>query len=359
VIQLNGAYIEMMSSTDPLKAIELKIENAVSYIAPYLAMLYPQILLPLTYKHHEISQIPLNFTSIERKAVPGLEYLTNEELKLIDQSEIHIDPDDSEEDIKLKEYLIKLQNGEVDGEYSISNYDYPDTSDYGEITVRHKMEIMGGLNRTGGGFGTKESEKALIKGIADFLILDDSNTLTDKDEGWVNKTIEAVSLFPAGKILKIAKGKKLFSTAKKKPKHNLTKAQLATNPKHSPNPDKWIDKGGKIDVDNQGTWTYTNKKGQSVSYPNGFPDFTEYMHPTVKPVKIKVNNPENRPADNRLANQSAGLDKNSNPPVPSLDRPPKGYTWHHHEDGTTMILVERSVHTQFTHRGGISTNINP
>src|SRR5699024_7416561 len=295
-------------------------------------MLYPQILLPLTYKHHEISQIPLNFTSIERKAVPGLEYLTNEELKLIDQSEIHIDPDDSEEDIKLKEYFIKLQNGEVDGEYSISNYDYPDTSDYGEITVWHKMEIMGGLNRTGGGFGTKESEKALIKGIADFLILDDINTLTDKDEGWVNKTIAAVSLFPAGKILKIAKGKKLFSTAKKKAKHNLTKAQLATKPKHSPNPDKWIDKGGKIDVDNQVTWTYTNKKGQSVSYPNCVPVFTEDMHPTVKPVKVEVNNPENRRADNRLANQSAGLDNNSNPPVPSLDRPPKGYTWLHHED---------------------------
>src|SRR5699024_2796851 len=198
-----------------------------------------------------------------------------------------------------------------------------------------------------------------IKGIADFLILDDINTLTDKDEGWVNKTIAAVSLFPAGKILKIAKGKKLFSTAKKKPKHNLTKAQLATKPKHSPNPDKWIDKGGKIDVDNQGTWTYTNKIGQSVSYSNGIPDFTEYMHPVVNPVNIKVNKPEIRPADNMLANESAGLDKNSNPPVPSLDSPPTGYTWHHHEDGTTMILVDRSVHTQFTHRGGISTNINP
>src|SRR5699024_12348760 len=94
--------------------IELIIQNSVSYIASYLAMLYPHILLPLTYKHHEISQIPLNFTSIERKAVPRLEYLTYEELNLIDQSEIHLDPDDSEEDIKLKEYFIKLQNGEVE-----------------------------------------------------------------------------------------------------------------------------------------------------------------------------------------------------------------------------------------------------
>ncbi len=65
-----------------------------------------------------------------------------------------------------------------------------------------------------------------------------------------------------------------------------------------------------------------------------------------------------RSADYKLANKGANLDKNSNPSVPSPNQPPRGYTWHHHEDGQTMILVKRSVHTEFTHRGEISTNMN-
>lgn len=220
MIQLNSGYVEMLSHTDPLKAIELKIENAVSYIAPYLAMLYPQVLLPLTYRHHEISQVPLSFASIKENVAVGFEQLTNEEFDQIAQSEIHINPDDTEEDIQLKEYLLKLQNGEVDSEYSISNYNYPDSSDYGEITVWDKEKVVGGLNQAGRGFGSKESEKALIKGIADFLILDDINTIKDKDESWINKTIAVLSLVPPGKVLKIAKLGKFSNSAKAGSKSN-------------------------------------------------------------------------------------------------------------------------------------------
>lgn len=28
------------------------------------------------------------------------------------------------------------------------------------------------------------------------------------------------------------------------------------------------------------------------------------------------------------------------------------YTWHHHENGKTMMLVERKVHSSITHTGG-------
>jgi hypothetical protein len=27
-----------------------------------------------------------------------------------------------------------------------------------------------------------------------------------------------------------------------------------------------------------------------------------------------------------------------------LSEPPEGYTWHHHQDGTTMQLVPRDIH---------------
>ncbi|MBK9258450.1 MAG: HNH endonuclease [Polyangiaceae bacterium] len=31
------------------------------------------------------------------------------------------------------------------------------------------------------------------------------------------------------------------------------------------------------------------------------------------------------------------------------------YTWHHHQDGKTMQLIERNVHRDFFHTGGMAT----
>lgn len=108
-------------------------------------------------------------------------------------------------------------------------------------------------------------------------------------------------------------------------------------------------------IDEDGAWVYTNKKEQTVRYPNGYPDFTEYAHPTVKPLEIEIASPTNRPLDYKNANIEAGLSKDSDPPVPALDKPPVGYIWHHHQDGKTMILVDKDIHRQFTHTGGVST----
>lgn len=122
-----------------------------------------------------------------------------------------------------------------------------------------------------------------------------------------------------------------------------------------PNREKWIKNGGKVDVNKDGTVTYTNKDGQPVTYnKDGYPDFTPYAHPTVEPVEIEVANPTNRPADFKAANEAAKLDKNSNPPVMKPNEPPEGYTWHHHEDGKTMILIDENVH-KMSHTGGVST----
>jgi hypothetical protein len=133
-----------------------------------------------------------------------------------------------------------------------------------------------------------------------------------------------------------------------------TKEQLATKPSYSPAPDKWTKKGGTVKIDKDGAWVYTNKKGQTVRYLNGYPDFTKYAHPTVKPVEIKIASPTNRPLDYKNANKKAGLNKDSDPPVASLNEAPEGYTWHHHKDGKTMILVDKKVHREFTHAGGVS-----
>ncbi|WP_052421973.1 HNH endonuclease [Paenibacillus sp. FSL P4-0081] len=129
---------------------------------------------------------------------------------------------------------------------------------------------------------------------------------------------------------------------------------MATKPKYARIPEKWYAKGGHISIDENGVWTYTNKSGVSVSYPNGFPDFSEYFHPNVKPVKIEYAQPKNYPKDYEAANTEAGLSRTTNPSVPEKNKPPEGYTWHHMEDGNTMVLVEKDIHDEFKHMGGQS-----
>ncbi|WP_255301504.1 HNH endonuclease [Bacillus sp. AFS040349] len=135
---------------------------------------------------------------------------------------------------------------------------------------------------------------------------------------------------------------------------DFTKEILETKPMNSPIPEKWYKKGGSISIEDNGTWTYTNKSGVSVRYPGGYPDFTPFIHPNVKPVKIEVHSPKNNPKDFENANQAAGLTKDTDPPIIDIRRPPDGYTWHHHEDGRTMMLVDEDIHREFRHIGGQS-----
>ncbi|WP_255404515.1 HNH endonuclease [Thermoactinomyces sp. DSM 45892] len=135
---------------------------------------------------------------------------------------------------------------------------------------------------------------------------------------------------------------------------NFTKELLETKPKNSPVPKKWLDKGGSISIDENKVWTYTNKNGVSIRYPDGYPDFSRYQHPVVAPVKINFTS--TRRLDFKEANLKAGLGRESTPSVPASDRPPTGYTWHHHQDGETMMLVDYSIHREFTHVGGVSLN---
>jgi len=71
---------------------------------------------------------------------------------------------------------------------------------------------------------------------------------------------------------------------------------------------------------------------------SGFPDFTRYA---IKKVKIEMTG--KRGVDERLANQAAGYKEK-----------PEGYTWHHHHDGETMMLVDRDLHRAIDHTGGVA-----
>jgi hypothetical protein len=70
----------------------------------------------------------------------------------------------------------------------------------------------------------------------------------------------------------------------------------------------------------------------------GHPDFSRY---TIK--KVDINMTGKRRTDNALANQAAGFPET-----------PLGYTWHHHENGKTMLLVPRDLHNAVAHTGGVA-----
>ena len=114
---------------------------------------------------------------------------------------------------------------------------------------------------------------------------------------------------------------------------------LQTKPKYSPVADKWLEKGGKITIEN-GEWKYTNSQGTSVTYKNGYPDFKGSGH--VK-QEVDIGEFNNRAADFKKANKLSGGLKD---PVNNM--------WHHLENGKTLQEVNASIHRQFNHQGGIS-----
>jgi hypothetical protein len=71
---------------------------------------------------------------------------------------------------------------------------------------------------------------------------------------------------------------------------------------------------------------------------DGFPDFSDFAT-----AEVKIELTGNRYLDDKAANQSLGFRKT-----------PEGYTWHHHQDGTTMQLVPKDIHSKTGHTGGFS-----
>lgn len=113
---------------------------------------------------------------------------------------------------------------------------------------------------------------------------------------------------------------------------------------------KWVEvKGGRVIEYADGSFDLVEKGGTKVRYsPDGYPDFKPYLdHPSgVKQVEIDKFDPKRTP-DYKKANQEAGHPEWG-------DEPPDKYSWHHHQNGTTMQLVPEWMHTLFRHAGGIA-----
>nr|WP_246861233.1 HNH endonuclease [Bacillus sp. REN3] len=122
----------------------------------------------------------------------------------------------------------------------------------------------------------------------------------------------------------------------------FTEEQLSTKPSYSRDPEKWQKKGGKIEISEDGIWTYIDWEvpPNRVSYPGGFPDFKSagLVRQEVPIGEFKRYDIDFAKAD-ELAPNGPKLDEN---------------TWHHYQDLTTMQEINKEMHRRFRHMGGMS-----
>jgi len=122
---------------------------------------------------------------------------------------------------------------------------------------------------------------------------------------------------------------------------------------HLPTKGKW--KGEK------GNSRWTNDDDTvSLDYKEGYPDFTTSNPPSIYPKgdgKVEIEMMGNK--SDLGAAKKAMQEKLGDPNWPGIkDDKPKGYTWHHSEDGATMQLVDSDIHAKAksgaSHIGGES-----
>lgn len=126
---------------------------------------------------------------------------------------------------------------------------------------------------------------------------------------------------------------------------DLDKELLRSKPKNSPNPEKWIkEKGGKIFVDGNGTWTYQSADGVNVVYSDGCPDFKRagLVEDTYDTGGFDTSGTQHTKDIHKAQTATGKGGKGS------------GMTWHHAPDGKTLQLVPTEYHDLFRHRGGFS-----
>lgn len=73
---------------------------------------------------------------------------------------------------------------------------------------------------------------------------------------------------------------------------------------------------------------------------NGFPNFSPYSK-----ANVKINMTGDYYKDFVAANEAIGI---------KGPKPPKNFTWHHHQDMTTMQLVPVDIHNAVRHTGGMA-----
>ena len=121
-------------------------------------------------------------------------------------------------------------------------------------------------------------------------------------------------------------------------------------PKYSPDLKNWFAERGTLeiqDINGKKIWTYTNSVGDSVPYIDGYVNFPKkYLYSDIGEINIGSFS-GNRTIDNAKLLEVLKNDY-------GIIGIPKGYIPHHDVNKGIIQLVEKSIHSQFTHIGGHS-----
>lgn len=134
-------------------------------------------------------------------------------------------------------------------------------------------------------------------------------------------------------------------------KGKVTQFVKDNKPKYSPDLKNWFAERGTLEIkeaNGNKIWTYTNSVSDSVPYINGYVKFPEkYLYPGIGEINIGnfsgerfIDNAKLIEILDKVYNISTGI--------------PKGYIPHHDVNKGIIQLVEKQIHTQFTHIGGHS-----
>ena len=95
-----------------------------------------------------------------------------------------------------------------------------------------------------------------------------------------------------------------------------------------------------------------------ITYKNGEPDFSDVSYGEVEIEDFSDNRTDNfRKADTEYAerhNKEHPDDPMTPGDVKDIYREQNKLTWHEHRDCSTMEMVPREIHANFSHRGGVS-----
>jgi hypothetical protein len=121
---------------------------------------------------------------------------------------------------------------------------------------------------------------------------------------------------------------------------------------------KW---GDDVQLPTTGRWDPPNSKGHgkwtsddgayTVEYKEGWPDFTTATGPAGGPIvkgKVEIE----MDLEGKTRKDFSAADEAMRKTHGDGWTRPKGYTWHHSEDGVTMVLVRSDVHDKSIVRGG-------
>ena len=146
------------------------------------------------------------------------------------------------------------------------------------------------------------------------------------EEGWGAVIIKTISL-DSSKVVNVAPRYARLRTEKSKEVIGWQNIELIS------------DRPFKVWIDELNQLKDKYPDGVEFSY-EGFPIFDKYATHTAV---LSDGFGESRDDDFKNANQIAGLTET-----------PATHTWHHKEDGKTLVLVDRELHAQVRHWGGVA-----